>query len=180
MSWWCSSARRKIALLVGDDLPGGETSAVEQHLRRCPACREYFTDLTRAREAMLDTAVPDRVLAHRPLWPALCHRLDSGPAATGSRVSGWLPVGALAAASLAIILVLLDLPASSHPRRAVDAAAAGPLVGVPDDLVVRRVADDPWEFDDRGPWTPAGVISTTPSYYRLETAAPVSYLGEDF
>ena len=180
MSWRCSRLRRKLALMVGDDLPGTETVYVEQHLRHCPACREYYADLSRTREAMLQTAVADQSPEYSSLWPALGDRLDSARSAASSRFSQWLPVGALAAVSLAIMLVLFNLPAGSDSHRATGPGIRPSVVGITDRPVAHRDLADPWEFDDAAGPDRAGASPTTPSYFPLELVRPVSFLGEDF
>ena len=104
MGWRCFIVRRQLALFVGDDLTDGQKRTVETHLEVCPSCRLQFAALQRSREAMLQCGVEHSPIGPS-LWPRLRSRLE--PAELSRPVQpSLLPLGALAAASVAIAVML--------------------------------------------------------------------------
>ncbi|MBI3865972.1 MAG: zf-HC2 domain-containing protein [Planctomycetia bacterium] len=106
----CRKARRLLALAADNDLNERDASGVERHLAVCPQCREVRKGLLQAQQAF-DLARPSAEPGNLPaasVWPGVSRHIraiDAVPAAPGWY--DWLPTGALAAACLALLAVLL-------------------------------------------------------------------------
>ena len=100
MAWRCFLVRKQLALLVGDDLAAGQKQSAKAHLDVCPSCRQHFAALERSRAVILQCQAE-----HPPIGPSLWPRLQSrlAHAEVSQPVqSAWLPLGALAAACVAM------------------------------------------------------------------------------
>ncbi|GEM_PF-6707563 len=117
MGWRCYWVRKQLSLDVGDDLPASDRAAIEKHLAACEVCRSYRESLERSRDAMLVTR--DEFLAassSESLWPAMQLRL---PHTRDTMRRSWMPAGAMAAASVAIAVLMVDRSGDSGgPPRA--------------------------------------------------------------
>jgi hypothetical protein len=173
MSWRCLRVRNRLALCVGDDLAERDRRSVERHLAGCPSCRDHLVRLRRAREAMICSEPVLETIS--PLWPALRGRLQD--VQIGRRPERpWLPIGALAAASIAIAAVLWTQPYRSdarvanlsHPR---DLTASHD--SLPDSLPAFSQPRSPeWLVGDRRRLPPGT------SYFHLERAQPPRGRGD--
>lgn len=115
----CARARRVASDALDDDLSGAERAALDEHLRTCPACRRFATDLERVRSRLRVEAVgevppiADRVLEHlggsdrAPASPARRPLLVA--AAATFLIAG--VVGALVAGLTAPPPAVADIPA---------------------------------------------------------------------
>lgn len=118
----CDQIRQQLALSVGGDLTSVEQAVVDQHLAGCVSCRQDLAGL-RSSHAVLQQYREDTMLPVAPsLWPGVQARLSR----SRTRVSragisepqfgraGWIPVSALAAACVAV-LVLSEMNPSFNP-----------------------------------------------------------------
>ncbi len=179
MGWRCVRVRRQLALLVGDDLPEREKASVESHLSRCASCREHQASLQRCRDAFvgLRAETVDSKLADL-LWPGLRGRLTSVETSRSRRA--WLPVGAMAAASIAMGVVLLNRPATLEPVQSESSQNFNSETPEFADLLYAsraaelRATDSPSrsEVDD------APELSSP--YFHLESARPVGLSPREF
>ena len=132
MGWRCRGFRTQLALLIGDDLSAREKAGVEFHLNGCPSCREYLASLRRSREARVrlhhDPRDSDAVPS---LWPTLESRLNRVEPVVPVRRS-WLPIGAMAAASVAMATIIWNRSVDFGPSQSAQAPAndPSPIYGV--------------------------------------------------
>lgn len=116
----CRDIKRKLALLVGGDLPADEVTVVERHLAQCPAChteRQSLSDSQTILRAVCET--PTQPL-ERPLWPRVRPHLPQSHAYAGRPAYlGWLPTASLAAACLALLLFAGSTPLLTAPQQPV-------------------------------------------------------------
>lgn len=103
----CSSARRNLALSVGDDLSQLELADLRQHLSLCAACRQFSAGLSDSRQA-LDALRTGKPASGLSVWPKLQVRLvrDARKQVTRS----YLRDGVAFAAILAVCLTVAVLP----------------------------------------------------------------------
>lgn len=101
----CHQVRQWLPLLAESDLPLSERTAVERHLRQCSECREELS-LTDTSQGVLHEVRASRSgQATSSLWPAIERQLEGLTFRRGDTRSGWIPVGALAAACAAMLLI---------------------------------------------------------------------------
>ena len=101
----CHQVRQWLPLLAESDLPLSERTAVERHLRQCSDCRQEFS-LTETSQAVLHEVRATRSSqTGSSLWPAIERQLEGIAFRRGDSRSGWIPVGALAAACAAMLLI---------------------------------------------------------------------------
>lgn len=170
--WGCVLHRRKLLLLVGDDLQERERQSVEAHVRDCATCRERLASLRRSLAVLRSRAEPAGP-EFVSLWPSIRGRLAHVETPVGGAM--WSPWLALAAASVAIAVMLANRPDTSNQSVIVDARANPPaLTWAPS-----RTADpgvlaglDRAASDDFAPQSSA--------YFHLERAQPVGYSLKDF
>ena len=104
----CRPVRRWLALDVGGDGTGEKTSAVEAHVGNCPACQEHGRQLQSAYQALQQVCAGKLLsleeadsLVGTVQWRCHVYERDVPDRAW----SAWLPVGAVAAACLAIVVL---------------------------------------------------------------------------
>ncbi|RPI89358.1 MAG: zf-HC2 domain-containing protein [Planctomycetaceae bacterium] len=126
----CRKHRLNLALLAGNDLEGGSRVLVERHLATCPECRAHWQSL-KAGQAVLEQARAAGCLAlesaapaeSATVWPDLQRQIrvtEERRNEIGWR--GWLPAAAMAAASLAIIVISSDMMREPATRTGTNAA----------------------------------------------------------
>ena len=117
----------RLSEYLDDELPPGERSRLEAHLRQCVACGAVLADLKRiaARASGLEDQPPDR-----DLWPGIAARIGAA-----SPTAGVVPLGGrsrrrwsfslpqLAAASIALMAVSGGAAWLLHPAGVPDATA---------------------------------------------------------
>ncbi|MGQ0635241.1 MAG: zf-HC2 domain-containing protein [Planctomycetaceae bacterium] len=110
MSWnfKCRRVRKLLALWAGNDLEPQERVEAERHMTVCPVCREEWVGLRSGQQALEQArgAPGDETPHPHSVWPAvhrqICALTDQSAAPAWH---GWLPVGALAAACLLVVVV---------------------------------------------------------------------------
>lgn len=103
----CRQAKHWIALIAGQDPTDSQVAAgVQQHLRSCPACRDYHESCGQTLSVLADSRrVPD---PRRRLWPAVARRLaelDVQPPFL--RFNVWIPTALASAACLFLVSVAM-------------------------------------------------------------------------
>lgn len=117
MNWKpsCRNTRRLLSLWAGNDLEPQECANAERHLAVCPPCRKVWERLQnsqRALEQSLEQVSPELAAERRSsVWPGVSRHLRSiDEQAAAPNWRDWLPAGAVAAACVALIsLVLPDV-----------------------------------------------------------------------
>jgi hypothetical protein len=125
----------RLSEYLDDELPPGERSQLEAHLRQCAACGAVLADLKRivARASGLEDQAPDH-----DLWPGIAARIGAA-----SPTAGVVPLGGrsrrrwsfslpqLAAASIALMAVSGGAAWLLHPAGVPDATARAAPAPVP-------------------------------------------------
>jgi hypothetical protein len=105
----CRQAQREIALLIGEDLSEDDRrEEVEQHLKRCPGCREHRARAASALAA-ITTAEPQSTFESvHSLWPGVRRRLAQPPAPVPRQWDwkAWAPFAAGVAACASLLLIV--------------------------------------------------------------------------
>lgn len=114
------------AYLDGELLPE-DIQAVEAHLRTCAPCRTELEALRATRRLLGRLATP-------PLPPEFAARLAARAEVAAHRRWVWWPRPALAAAVVAMVVLLVAVPAFLGQRERLRAAEVGP------DLFIREAA----------------------------------------
>src|SRR6188768_2005683 len=112
----------RLSAFVDGDLPAAEAAALRAHAATCPPCTKVIVDL----RAMVASARSLDVPEPPPtLWPSIAGALDRRERFGWLSISNWRPfaVGALAGA-VAVVLVILALPAGRGHRLEATGAAA--------------------------------------------------------
>ncbi|MBI3464222.1 MAG: zf-HC2 domain-containing protein [Planctomycetes bacterium] len=175
MGWRCFIVRKQLALFVGDDLSDSQKRTVQSHLELCPSCRLHYAALQRVREVMVQCGEENSQFGPS-LWPSLRNRLE--PAEFSRPVQpAWLPLGALAAASVAIAVMLWDhrgapAPSLSVLRGSSDLTAGQALMTNQSDY--GGVSASPWPADRVGQSIPAR------AQFLLEQAHPFGHAPAEF
>ena len=101
----CKAAKIEIALAAGNDLDEHSGSALQEHLGRCPSCRQRWNDVRTALETLqVRCDISDEMPEHVTVWPQVSRRLAKMERdLRRERFNGWIPAGAVAAACLAIL-----------------------------------------------------------------------------
>ena len=175
MGWRCFMIRKQLPLFVGDDLSDSQKRTVQSHVERCPSCRLQYAALQRSREALVQCGAEDLEFGP-PLWPSLGSRLGSDELNKPVRPS-WLPLGALAAASVAIAVMLWDhragpAPALSAQRGSTDLSAGRALMTNQSEY--SGVSVSHWPADRSGQPSPVR------ARFLLEQAHPFEHAPVDF
>jgi hypothetical protein len=129
MSWNlnCRKVQRLLALWAGNDIDEAGRVEAERHMASCPHCRESWGRLNTGRQALerLRTSEAESAPLGASIWPVVERqiRVIDHEAATANW-RGWLPVGALAAACVAI---LVGLPAGQGPETAYTPSGSGSI-----------------------------------------------------
>jgi len=113
----CHRTRALLALWVGRDLHDDAETGVRQHLAECQCCRRHWQGLQAGQRVLEQSRCLPREIGSNTgsLWPALRARMrsqqqNSMRPANWQRFNAWLPVGALAAACLAIVFAAQTNP----------------------------------------------------------------------
>ena len=180
MGWRCVSVRRRLALFAGDDLSEHEKRSVEIHLNGCASCRDRLAALRGSRDVIQQyQAVPSDLDTLPSLWPRIRHQLTQQEL---SRRPGrsWLPVSAVAAATIAMGVVLWNRPAHLEPfpdrapRSAIPTADSSDHefngVSIPR-LQSEKMTSRSALEQGNSPGTP---------YFHLESARPVGLFPDEF
>lgn len=145
----CSRVKKLLALHVGQDLSEQHQADAEQHVAQCAHCREHLERVQAGHDVL------EQVRAHsvvhgeihgvagsspvRSVWPELKAKLLAQQARAEheslngvQRFNGWLPIGALAAACIAILVVADSGPPVDRPQFADQTMhMVQPVVGPP-------------------------------------------------
>jgi hypothetical protein len=107
----CKFARSELALRVGLDHNPQYEQQVERHLASCPQCRTFSQNLKSSTAILQKVATHSEEVACESVWPQVRNHLSvrretvvARESVSRSHVAGWFPVGALAAACLALIV----------------------------------------------------------------------------
>lgn len=112
----CRQVRQLLALEVGQDLIEQDREGVRQHLDECGPCRDHFERVQTGHHVLeqVRTSTAGDSSSFRSMWPEVKARLlarQSRAAVFGRpALNGWLPIGALAAACIAILVVADGAP----------------------------------------------------------------------
>lgn len=137
----CNTCRKLRILYEQQGLAESRRAALEEHLARCPRCREEYGQERRLRDLL---GVAPTAGSHHDLWPAVAARVcDRRPLPEPSATLVWRPAAALAtiAAVAGLVVALLGKPQSAGDAN----AWVEPLVGIP--AIGREVSQDPWAGD---------------------------------
>lgn len=109
MSWnvKCRRVRKVLALWAGNDVELHEQVSAERHMAMCPGCREHWTMLQTGQQVLEQARLIPAGSTEpvRSVWPEVQRQIRTLQAEPESPAwHGWLPMGALAAACLAVIL----------------------------------------------------------------------------
>ena len=96
----CQQLRSSLTSYVDDEASAGDRLIVEDHLRRCDACRDRVNHERAVRQALLRWSVEARVEGPPVSWRAGSRTLTRRPAGSLLRVA------ALAGAAIAVVLVM--------------------------------------------------------------------------
>ena len=116
----CGRVQELLALSVGQDVSDEDRVETRLHMARCAACREYHVRVRAGYQVLeqvrVGTAAGHPYASSPSLWPEVRARLlarRTRPAAQA--FNAWLPVGALAAACLALLVVTDSFPRPDSP-----------------------------------------------------------------
>jgi len=155
----CAERRASLVAYVDAELPAAERAELEAHVSSCAACRQALAAEQRlsAQLAALPPAQPSGDFEAR-FWARIAREQDEprGLRAWLARLRsprGWVAVGGVAAAALALILVLRGQPQPGQPGPADWQIAADEedfeLLQDPD-LDIAEVADILQKMDAQG------------------------------
>ncbi|MFN0052922.1 MAG: hypothetical protein ACKV0T_12090 [Planctomycetales bacterium] len=160
-----------LALWAGNDLDAAAQIGAQRHLATCPQCRAHWHGLQVGQQALEQVrlspagdASDARSSEERSVWPGVARQLRwSEPLSVAPGWRDWLPVGALAAACLAMVMAswpqatpteMTEFHSGGMPMLRVNSAAWGqaeslagsdewaPLqLAFPDGLRVRTLVD---------------------------------------
>ena len=160
----CRTARKMIALWVGNDLSPSDIANVESHVIDCVECQEQVERLMSSSDvlASLNDDLPRN--PNDSVWPGLKQQLPASRAKRGSRVN--LTRSVVLAASMLVativIAILPDLFAVSRPAVRPDRAVQSvsfPNHEVRDDGFVRYYYDPSWRSLERLDSAHSGTMS---------------------
>jgi hypothetical protein len=101
----CHQVRQWLPLLADSDLPLSERTTVERHLRQCSDCRQQLSRTETSLAVLHDVRAARSAQPAGSLWPAIERQLDGIAFRRADSRAGWIPVGALATACAAMLLV---------------------------------------------------------------------------
>lgn len=92
--------------MVGQDLPpGDQDTAILAHCEVCEGCRGHVEQLERGLDALREAAFDSPTTFQAPVWPVVRARMRVQRANDRRlRIPSWLPVTAMAAASLLVVI----------------------------------------------------------------------------
>lgn len=107
----CNDIKRKLALLIGNDLEDVHASAVRRHLSECPDCRETRRQLDDSHSVLRAVRGIAKQESGNSLWPRINAQLPQVTLQPPERSPlGWLPTATLAAACLAVLVFAGSTP----------------------------------------------------------------------
>lgn len=118
----CKQAKRDIALWAGHDLDDPtQKAALRRHISGCPCCREHYHQMKRTLEVLERAERPVTYVTGDSLWPELASRISHArhrPASSWNteRFHGWMPLVAMTAACLILLLVVMERPQHTVPQ----------------------------------------------------------------
>lgn len=99
----CKKIRRLLSLFQTGDLDEAAARTVRMHLIGCSDCQSLSNELDHSQAALEILREQDHPSKLTPLWPDLSCRIARLQRESGA-LAGWIPVGMLSAACLAIYL----------------------------------------------------------------------------
>jgi hypothetical protein len=99
----CNKIRRLLCLSTAGDLDEAAARRVRLHLVGCVPCRQAAREVIQSQGALELVRQSAGSAGHQSLWPELSVRIARLRQDPGG-LSGWIPVGALAAACLAVYI----------------------------------------------------------------------------
>lgn len=156
----CAERRPALVAYLDAELPAAERAELESHLSGCAACRQALAAEQRlsAQLAALPPVEPPRDFEAR-FWARIAREADPEPRGLGAWLArlrsprGWVALGGVAAAALALILVLRSgsQPAPPGPADWQIAADEEDFELLQDpDLDIAEVADILQKMDAQG------------------------------
>lgn len=103
----CDRMRLLIGLCVGDDVDEEERAEVRRHVSTCPNCRDQWVRLQSGQKVLELAGNPSAAeeVERTSVWPQLQRQIVSLQSRPASRNwQRWVPVGALAAACLGMLV----------------------------------------------------------------------------
>lgn len=128
----CRKIRRLLSLFLTDDLDETTARQVRLHLTGCAGCRGRSAELVRSQAALESLRLAEREDRQSSLWPELSVRIARLRLGDGA-VKGWIRVGALAAACLAVY-VWGSAPWPSRPSSPESPTAITPVPEVAEEV----------------------------------------------
>lgn len=145
----CRTARRKIRLLVGNDLAQNEVEPVQEHIVECDPCRQYVAEMLDSSDILVTYSAEALSQRRTSVWESVVEQLPLQPESAAAQ-KGWqirqsiLVVAAVVAISA--IGILPDLVPNSTFM-----GPSGVQVTNPDDVelpageYVRHYSDQSWQ-----------------------------------
>lgn len=162
----CQRIQTLLALWVGRDLDERGEQEAKRHIAECPHCRAHWQKLQAGQHA-LEQAKSTPAFVNERAEPSLWGRVHAEISARKElserqTAYGWLPVGALAAACLALMVLAQNSPPFDQPRnddtmpRMMQVADFPDWPGAsPDRFVPPRSIQPHWVSDDGRPQPPS-------------------------
>lgn len=127
----CRTARKQIALWVGNDLSQSAIESLEHHIENCPKCQERAEALLSSSDVLLAFNTETVRSPSDSVWDGVRQKIEEDPRREARR-SGRITGGLFLAAAMLLIAVLPDLiatpPAPSVSGYGVDEGSFAPKV----------------------------------------------------
>jgi hypothetical protein len=107
----CRTARKQIALWVGNDLSQSAIESLEHHIENCPKCQERAEALLSSSDVLLTFNTETVRSPSDSVWDRVREKIEEDPRREARR-SGRMTGGLFLAAAMLLIAVLPDLIAT--------------------------------------------------------------------
>jgi hypothetical protein len=156
----CRTARRKIRLLVGDDLTQNEVQPVQEHIAECDPCRQHVEDLLDSSDILITYSAEALSQRKTSVWESVVEQLppqpDSAATPKGRQIRQSILIVAAVVAITAVGILPDLIPNSSlmTPSGIQVTSPAG--VELPAGEYVRHYSDQSWQALETLDGTPRG------------------------
>jgi hypothetical protein len=166
----CHRVKALLALWIGHDLSENGQEEARAHLAQCACCRSHWQKLQAGQRVLEQTRVlPVSPTGGDSLWPLLQAQMNARRRSLSRspdwiNLNAWLPIGALAAACLAILVSAQTTPLNNE-----DGGDRHARVNRPNDLTFPVQYRVPYRF----PWVDQPAIQLRPRQFsRQRDSAP--------
>lgn len=113
----CHQAESAIALEVGNDLDESALEELTTHLARCPECRAYQRQLSKAVDVLQSPAEERPWSPDDSVWPGVANYLakSAQPASLRRHFNGWTPAMTVVAACAVMVVISILRPSEVQP-----------------------------------------------------------------